>query len=698
MKFVDTKRASPVIFASDLPWEYDMFHKKVDEIPTQKSQYTEFVKDNHIVVDSEWWVEQERRCREGIWIPNAIEKGGDAYPDEVWAFWSDTKTPRYLEKYDFMIPANACYVPQYDLLVKDKMLHITGRHYFYLNFWKIFRLIEGQKRKDVKHPKFLDIDYMFFQRMQMMYKFEKDASEAKSRQQGFSEKLANLLGWNYTFLRNSVNIVAGGMSDDAEHTIENAQRGLEGLINTQFYKERVKSKSDFWKAKHFGSELRAISCKDNAQAISRFTPTLIVYEEVGKWKRGLILQAKEFVDVSLQAEGTKTGYGVYIGTGGDMEEGAADLEEIHYNPDAMGTLSFENMFDREGNMTVRSGHFTSADLFTIIDEDGNSLRAKGKEKILTDRKTKKPKDRYTHTTQQALYASDAFMIKSGGYFGEEIAGWCNQRVSYINTHKEAQIVENGRLEWRDRRDMWKGVVWESDPHGDIRILEHPMLDNNGDAYRNLYGVATDSYDQDEAYTSTSMGACWVKKKFLNADSLYNLHVAGILQRPATSEGGKDIFYENTAKLTMYYGARNLIEWSKILIFEWYINNGLEGLLKERPEFIMARMIQRSQATNNYGIDPSSKPHWLKFMTDYLGVKENVDKCFFPELLKAWAKYKYMPGKQKYNCDITIATSLCEVMANDEKDYEVFSMTEKKDNPSSGLMKYKRVGNKLVQVW
>ena len=167
----------------------------------------------------------------------------------------------------------------------------------------------------------------------------------------------------------------------------------------------------------------------------------------------------------------------------------------------------------------------------------------------------------------------------------------------------------------------------------------------------------------------------VKKRFLTAESTYNQHVAGVVERPSTAEGGKNLFYEHTALLSMYYFGKNLIEWSKILIIEWYIRNNLEAALKERPEFVLARMIERSQATNFYGIDPSTKPHWLVKMADYLNVKENIDKCYFPELLKAWAKFKYAPGKIRYNCDITISTSLLEIFGEDIREMEVISDSE-----------------------
>jgi len=1039
VRFKKTYRASPVIQNSDLPWEYDLFHKSPEDVPVNLKEYKDYLIDNHIIIDNEWWNEQYDRCLNGFDIPDAIEKGGNAYVDEQDVFWNDSaKEVRYLEDYDYEIPPNSCYIPNYDLLIKNKTIHITGRHYFYLNFWKIFRNRDDVARKDILPPKFIDIDFFFFRRMEMMVEQEKDSLEIKSRQLGYSEKVASMLGYNFTFYRASVNIVVGGQSDDAAHTMENAQRGLVNLINTQFYKERDKSKSDFWRAKHFRSELRSLSAKDNTQSVSRFSPSLLILEECfakdtkilmangefkkiqnikvgeyvkgensramrvvhrtkgkgplykvnqlrgnsyvvnevhrlrldqrcnssykddgikyhtvkqleslspykrrttygtkssgieynekklildpyffglwlgngrsvdltistkekeivdylyefarlnmfninvnnlvnansakitisdgngyprkvleklkirgnkriprryfinskrvrlellagiidtdgslikstnsysfayevvkkskkiitqiielsrslgfyvsiikskkikgseyhriritgyineipvkvlhkrvpldykrtsnpsntpisiedygvgnyygitleaykdedrvliledytlsmncGKWQQGFVKELKQFVDVSTQAENKKTGYIVMVGTGGSMDLGAADLEKMAYNPDSVNVLSFKNVFDKDNTIFHKVGHFTGAKYFRVIDEDGNSDTKAGGKAVLEEREKLKSKDKYTHTTQRALYLSDAFMINTGGYFGEDVAMWCNQQISFLRTHPEADMVERGRLNWKDAKDYWKGVYFIPDPEGPFHILEHPMLDNDNKPYLNLYVGGTDSYDQDESYTSTSQGACVIKKRFLNADSTYNLYVAYILERPETAVGGKDVFFEHTAMLTMYYMAKNLIEWSKILIFEWYTRKGLEPLLKERPEFVMSKVIIKSQATNYYGIDPSTKTSWLRLQADYLKDEENVKKCFFPVFLKEWATFKYIPGNSggKYNSDVVIATSLCETFCEDVRELPVVSEGEFDDKDPMPV--YKMDGGTIVQQW
>ena len=230
--------------------------------------------------------------------------------------------------------------------------------------------------------------------------------------------------------------------------------------------------------------------------------------------------------------------------------------------------------------------------------------------------------------------------------------------------------------WKNRNDWTQGVIWQYDEEGDILMAEPPRQDKEGNVYENLYVAGTDSYDQDEANHSTSKGSCWVKKKFLSADDTANKYVAGLLIRPKESEGGAENFYEKTAMLCAMYNARNLIEYSKIRIIDYYVKNGWAGLLKERPAFVTANLIKHSQATNKYGIDPSTKIHWLKMQAAYLNDVTHIEECDFIELLDAWANYKYDSTGKKYNCDITISTSLCEVFLKDEEAIQAYSISEK----------------------
>lgn len=363
---------------------------------------------------------------------------------------------------------------------------------------------------------------------------------------------------------------------------------------------------------------------------------------------------------------------VTANTGGDMEEGVADAEEMFYNPALFDCLEFDGNLYEKNQTDVKTSMFIPSHLFRVIDKDGNSLKEESLIDIEKDRATRSGERLYQLIITEPLYASESFMASSSGFFGEEVILACNARKAYIRTHKEAQVAKRITIMWKDRMDWTKGVVWEYNDEGDFLMSEPPREDAKGNVYSNLYVAGTDSYDQDEAHHSTSKGSCWVKKKFLSADDTANKYVAGIVLRPTTAEGGAERFFEKTAMLCAMYNAKNLIEWSKIRIFDYYIKNNWTGMLKERPDFVTANIIKNSLATNKYGIDPSTKIHWLKYQAAYLNDLNHIESCDFIELLDAWANYKYDPSGKKYNCDITISTSLCEVYLKDEEALEVYS--------------------------
>lgn len=1044
MKFVDSIRFSPVAQKVDMPWEEDYFHVNPENITPDVI--------SHSIIDENWWYIQEDRCKNGFEIENAIEPGGDAIVDGIDAIWH----------------GNDVYLPEYDYWIYDRKVKVTGRHYFYLNFWKIFGLDHKTGYKTIIPPRFLDMDFLFFLRIDNMIRFKKDDQELKGRQLGFSEKGAGgVIGWNFTFLDGSLNVIVGGVEEDALKTMRDCIRGLNGLINTQFYKERAKGgdSQTYVKAKNTESQIHCLTAKDNPQAVSRFclakgtevvmfdgtlekvenlivgeqlmgidstprnirqitsgvdemyrisskgtedfvcnsehllycyhkpqkrkkyinkyglyvqnnfndpdiipvdsehflikakdyykksktfkkntlieksrgiefqekrvlidpyflgvwlgdgdseairitsmdgeiesyleefaeknnlrlkkskqinpinkelssakrfglseaprnkkggiriksnikesfrhynlfnnkhipdeykynsreirlqvlaglldtdgwknkngygfaqvnkqivddvkyiceslgfsvnishrenggingyisqkiyslyiygervgdiplkierkkqpnyeyrsrhphkyrmsiekvglgeyygfeldgdqlfllsdftithnSPTWVWMEEIGKGKKGWSIETAGYIRPSIEAEGgIKTGWINYIGTGGEMEDGVYDLEERHYDPDKYNVLSFSNRFDEQPNKN-KVGHFTSKAWFYKSDKEGNSLLQDSKDFLLEERAKLKPKDRFLHTTQYPIYANEVFYTSGGGFMGEERIQMLNERAAYINNHKDEHKEKRGFLSWKDPKNKNKGVNFTADEEGPFYIYEHPEANEQGEVPYNLYFSGTDSYDQDVAFHTDSLGSCHVWKNFIRADKTYKKWVARIVQRPTEEEGGAERFYENTALLTAYYNARNLIEFSKWRIIDWYTRNGVAALLKERPESILASFITNSKATNRYGIDPSTKKDWINILRETL-TKETIENMDDIDQVRRFAKYRYDPTGKKYNCDVTISSALSLVHQQDEQDYTpVYESDRTKEEEKLSYWKTDSEGN------
>lgn len=573
-------------------------------------------------------------------------------------------------------------------------VHITGKHYWYLNFWPIYGNNYKTGRKGIIRPRFTDLDYEKFAILERMYKEEKDNLFLKARQKGYSEWVAAICAYELNFYAGSQVIIVAGQEIYSEKTFLNLKRGLNDQIDTEFYKERWPDNHNFFRfayqdvekdsegrkkkpVKGLLSEAYCLTALTNTQVCSRLSPTLIVYEEVGNWKKNYLIKTKDFVEPSLMAERKKTGYSIFIGTGGDMDDSIPDVMEMFYNPEAHNLLVFPNEYEEDPNYREKKvACFIPGWKYEVIDKDGNSLREESIKALKDDREKKKGVKRIEAITQKPFSPSEAFMISTEGFFGEEVITNLNQRRAFILTHREETKGQKGILKWRNSSNKSAGVIWEAKEDGWLTVFEHPQtkkVEKNGKmvevVYDNLYKSATDSYDKNEAAYSNSQGSCHVIKGFLDAEHTYNCFVAKVIERPTVEEGGADLFYEHTAMLTMYYNAINLIEYSNLRIFDWYGTHGLSYLLKERPRFVISSWINKPTTSQRYGIDPNTKIYWLNSLRNFL-TYDNIQNMNDLEQIEALARFKYDPSGKRYNCDITISTSLAVICLEDEKEMVV----------------------------
>jgi hypothetical protein len=405
---------------------------------------------------------------------------------------------------------------------------------------------------------------------------------------------------------------------------------------------------------------------DHTFLLSDFTvvhnsPSMIMFEEAGKFPG--IKEAYKYIQPALEANFKKTGIAIMVGTGGDMEKGADELEEIFYSPDAWDMLSFKQEGDEEQEVLKKTCYFVPAWKFAVIDEDGNSLKEPSLEQIYKkreeSRKAKDGKAYINYLTQMPLVPDEAFMRTGGNRFNVQKL---NERLAFIRKHRELDdIIQNGRLEWvKDEKGKAIDVEWIPDANGPFKILEHPIKDANSNVIMNLYKGSTDSYDKDESNSSGSKLSCQIFKGFVNTNDTSRIFVARYTERPKTAEEA----YEATAKLCMYYMAPNLIEWSNIGIFGWYERNGFSHFLRERPRIAYAN-VKDSRVNNRFGIDPSTKEYWITAYRDY--IETNVDSMCDQQQIIAAINYR---DDKDYNCDITISSSLCIVHELDDRQLKI----------------------------
>jgi hypothetical protein len=684
-KFIDTKRFQPVIYGNDLPHKYDLFHHSWKNIPLTEPAYVKYLKTNNIITDKRWWKKQEQRCINGYEVHNALVKGGDCWIDNVNALWDGDGN---------------CYIKDIDYSINSKSTWISGRMYFYLNFWQIKKYDPKYKRKVIGCPRFTQLSYenWIIRHLSTSQNTIKDILWTKRRQAGMSEETAADLGYDFIFISESQNAIISGEDKYAQNTFRMVKRGMERLINTQFYRWTSVNNSEMLVAKYTGSELHCRTAKDNEQALSGLSPYKVLYEESGLWQKGLVRATLEFVNQSLEAEGQKSGQNIFISTAGDMSDSVDDVEYMYYHPKEFNLLTFKNIYEREETaQEAEVAWFVPGWKFEIIDEDGNNEKYKSIEKLQKDRDSKSAKERHRAVTMKPFYPSELFSIVAGGYFGQDIVQMINERRAYLHTHKHANYGKYYDVEWKNPNNWDEGVTWKESETGLFFISELPETNAHGEVIQNVYKAGIDSYDKDEANDSNSKGSMSIYKGFINANRTYKKFVARLTARPAVNEGGAYKFYEYTCRLTIMYRAMALIEWSNIRIFDYYKKNNMEAYMKERPELVLSKYIQSSKMNNPYGIDPSSKVHWLAALKDHLSMRENVNKIDDQEMLEAFAKFRYETGSKKYNCDITISSSLALVCYEDETEIEAYDGTASEYSGAEKSIYYATINGRMQQI-
>jgi hypothetical protein len=549
-------------------------------------------------------------------------------------------------------------------------IRITGIHYFYLNFWKIRGVNEATGRKDYIHPRFLEIDFLFFWEWERSCKNQKDTCVGKRRQAGFSEKEAALCGYNFTFFPSSQTVIACGEEKYGQIVYGKTIKGLNLLRKTEFG-HRALYEGEVLIAKHkvllddgeniqwiyegSFSELHLRTCKNSDQALVGLSPDLIVWEECGLFK-GRLLTNLNYINPGMKTNNRKTGFSLFIGTGGEASE---ELEELFFKPVENGIMDYPDVYydgytAGSEDVVRRIAYFVPGYSYLEIDADGNNLVEDSLKAIHENRRLalkKKDKNAYIiEITQFPLNPDEMFMRTGENGFNIEKL---NNQLIYLRKHNEIRdFWDVGRLEWiKDSKGKITGVEFVPDPNGWIRIFEHPSWtrsENPTERIPGLYKSSTDSYDKNQAPTSSSLGSFSTIKGHLDFKEPFDkTYVARITCRPPTAEE----FYEMTAKATYYYYSYNLIEWSNIGIFGWYERNGFSHMLKERPRIVYANVAD-SRVNNKWGIDPSTKGFWIQAYSDY--IENNAERMYDEEQIKRAIAWRDDP---KYNCDITISSAL-----------------------------------------
>jgi|TARA_R100000030_G_scaffold9859_2_gene6710 hypothetical protein len=547
------------------------------------------------------------------------------------------------------------------------MKKISGKYYFYLNYYKILGN-DGNKssRKTLISPWYRAMDHEYFDLFETCKKDGKGMIVIKARDKGFSYMNSGMLAHEFSFFPFNDVGIAAGLQMTADAFFDKTKKGLNG-IHSNFKHSLIKDTDGIlrsgYKQKNsdgkweIGGYQSTIICRtmDNPEVFKGERVSLMVFEEAGEFKhlKNAYMSSKAcFMDGNIQ-------FGVPIvgGTGGDISKASKDFMDMYYEADAYNLIPMFIPANRAyyGFFDIKTGEENNEGALEVLKEERENIEKSGDREAFN-----------LHIQNYPLTVQEAFLNTKTSRF--DISLLNAQRSRILSSKDYRSQIQSGNLSWTyNEEDEWE-VSWTPHPDGPYKILEHPMPE-----YKNLDIGGIDSYDQDSAGASESLGSAIIYRRFLDADTPGDYVVAEYTDRPDKKED----FWEGCLKLAAYYNSKMLVEYTKIGILDYFKRrNGLR-FLKEKPE---SAHNPGTKTRNRYGVHMNKQVKSLleDLIDDY--IREHADDIWFLDLIDELANYGLR------NTDRAMAFGIC--LIHNIDNYRVQASKKEEEIVDIGFNYYK----------
>ena len=556
------------------------------------------------------------------------------------------------------------------------MSWISGKYYFYLNYYKILGN-DGTlgSRKTLISPWYRQMDHEYFDLFETCKKEEKGMIVIKARDKGFSYMNSGMISHEYTFFPFNDVGIAAGLQATADAFFDKTKKGLNGLHSNfkhSFLKDtdgilrsgyKQKNKDGKWEV---GGYQSTIICRtmDNPEVFKGERVSLMVFEEAGEFKhlKNAYMSSKAcFMDGNKQF-----GVPVIGGTGGDISKASKDFMDMYYESDAYNLIPMFIPASRAyyGFFDVETGVEKVKEATETLLEDREVIINSGDREAFN-----------LHIQNYPLTIQEAFLNTKTARFDNSLL---NAQRSRILANKDYRSqIQRGNLDWDFDQNEEYVVKWRPHPDGPFRILHHPEPD-----YKDLDIGGIDSYDQDQAGASDSLGSAIIYRRFVDTDKPSDYIVAEYTDRPEKKED----FWDGCLKLAVYYNARMLVEYTKIGILDYFKRMNALKYLKEKPE---SAHNPGTKTRNRYGVHMNKQVKSLMedLMSDY--IRENVEDIWFLDLIEELSSY----GTR--NTDRAIAFGLC--LIHNVDNYRIQAKTVEAETIDVGFKYYQLDRNGLPKI-
>jgi hypothetical protein len=561
-------------------------------------------------------------------------------------------------------------------------MHITGFHYFYLNYCPIDRAVDEimpdgtiQARRERTFPRFYDGDYEYFHEIDKARAQNKHMIVLKARRKGYSYKAGSMLARNYFFVRNSKNFVFASSKEFliGDGLLSKAWEFLSFIDDHTAWaqprlRDREMHKMSGYKKKVNGMEIEmgmksqiiGVSLKDNPDKVRGKAGELVFFEEAGSFPG--LLKAWE-VTMPTMRQGAKTlGMMVAFGTGGTEGSDFEAMEEIFYNPAAYDCMDYENVWD-EGAIGTRCGYFIpiQKNLDGFIDDNGNSKEQQAVEYEETMREKKKgaadAKSLDQYIAEHPFSPQEATLQITANLFDiaslqEQYNNVKARNLQAIGTAGRFYHNEKGEVKFKIDGDLKPITKFphrkDDDKTGAVVIYESPYKNQAQQVPVNLYVICHDPYGQNQSADSTSLGSAYVLKRPNNLSQPDDIIVASYVGRPHT----QDDYNRNLFMLADYYGCKIGFENDRGEVIAYAKRFRKMHKLQEEFEMLDKKELRSKNVKRQYGMHMTEARKrqgeiyirdWLNTVrsTEESGKKLlNLHKIYDPALLTELIKFNH----------------------------------------------------------
>lgn len=550
-------------------------------------------------------------------------------------------------------------------------VRITADHYYNLNFGRMEKAIQISAKvakKIESFPDFWDGDYNYYWACDIaQFGISQEEYDAlglevkilhlgggkhmivgKSRRKGYSYKNATRMSRIFNMERNSLVIAAAFKKEylTGDGVFTKAANHLDfinqhtGFRKNRDYVDKVDSKRASFEEvvngvrveKGYKSNMMAITCKDDPDALRGKDAQLVLFEESGAFPN--LKATYNATKPALEAGTFTTGQIVIFGTGGDMEKGTKDFADMFYNPDAHGLLAFENIWD-EDKVGGKCGFFHPVywNMEGHYDKEGNSdikgaIQAEMKTReIIKENSNGSSSEVQKRVQEYPTCPKEAFLLVSHNNFPTiELQAQLDKvkRLGLHQIHGQACILskEEGKVKVipdleGNLNPIWNYKFDESDTTGAVVIYEYPISEKPP---KGLYKIGYDPYRQDKG---TSLAGVYVYKGVHRGSYNNDVIVASYIGRPNTS----DDVNRKVQLLAELYNAEIMYENEVTHVKSYYNKRNKLHLLASQPDAVISNNIQNSKVARVYGIHMNKKlkDAGLKYIKQWLLTERNIDE-------------------------------------------------------------------------